>query len=368
MSVDEILAAMTEVVGGAEGRPLTDDEVTRYEALEADLSAARRDGEVRARQRAYQTPARNELGAVFGASEPGRRNPLAYTREAMDGLQAALESRTSGRFPAAMTGERLRQFQNAALTTGTFGAPREWGANVLAGPRILHVVAGVPQQPIDSILAQFPQLTLPAATASVGENVSLPEYASSAAGSVTAGRFGRFTDLSAESEIGTDAGALLAMHRVGIAKDLDKVLIDAVEVAAGAAVAFTADVPAAIRKAMAKVLDSTAADDPASLVILAHPDNAHLLQDVTPTGGATIAESFQRFSGALVYPSSAVDTGFMTVANLQAGARYFEAHGVATAVDESVKTGTRTVATALIGGYGITLTADFAVKVDVVTP
>jgi hypothetical protein len=223
-------------------------------------------------------------------------------------------------------------------------------------------------QPIEAVLAEFPQLTLPTASASVGEGVSLAEYDDSTGGTVTLGRFGRFTDLSRESMIGTDAGALVGMHQIGIALDLDDVLILAVDNAAGTPVSFTADVPAAIRKAMASVISDTATDDVGRLVILAHPDNVALLEDVTPVGGATIGEGFSRFSGALVYTSSAVETGHITVANLSVGVRYFEAQGVLTETDTAPKTGVQTVATSLIGGYGIGLTGGFAVQVDVVTP
>lgn len=304
---------------------------------------------------------REPLNVDTGAGAVTRSNPLAYTAAALDELQDAIEARTASRVDAGLE-------ERAALTTGTYGAPRVWGSNVLAGPRLLHVAAGVPTQPADAIFAQFPQLTLPAASPAVGEGVTLVEYASSAAGSVTLGRFGRWTDLSEESQIGADAGAIVGMHTIAASKDLDKVLIDATGTAAGAAVPFNADVPAAVRTAIARVVDSTAQADVSGVVILVNPDNAALLQDVTPIGGETIAEEFQRFSGALVYPSSAVDTGFMTVANLRAGVRYFEAMALRTVTDTAVKTGVTTVATAVISGYALGLSGGFAVKVDVVTP
>jgi len=307
------------------------------------------------------------FGRPYDAHRAGEvaRNPLAFTTQALDALQAALDARTAGRFEAADTEQR------AALATTTYGAPRAWGSNVISGPRLLHVAAGVPQQPTDAVLAQIPNLTLPTASASVGENVTLAEYAASTAGSVTLARFGRWTDLSRESQIGASADALVAMHQIGVAKDLDLALVTAVNTAAGSAVAFTADVPAAVRKAQAQVIDNTAAADAASLVILVHPDNAALLQDVAPIGGITIAEGFQKFSGSLVYPSSAVPTGFALVANLRAGARYFEARRVATETDINIKTATLTVATSTIGGYGLGLVGGatgFAIKIDIVTP
>ena len=291
------------------------------------------------------------------------RHPLAYTTQALDALQGAIDARERARFTAA---DPAAEF--ATLQTGTIGAPRVWGSNVLAGPRLLHRVAGVPTQRADAIYAQFPQLTLPTAQAASGETVTLTEYASSAAGSVTLARFGRWTDLTQESQIGADAGALTSMHQLGIALDMDKVLVDAVESAAGAAVAFNADVPGAVRACIATVLANTAAENPADLVILINPANAALLQDVTPTGGQTIAERFQRFSGAMVYPTTAADAGFATVANLRVGARYFEARALQTLTDVNVKTSVQTIATFVIAGYGLTLTAGAFVKQDIVTP
>jgi hypothetical protein len=309
-------------------------------------------------------PVRAARGAPYAAAAAAvLPHPLAYHPGTLDRLQAALDARSPGRFVAADPDACF-----ATLTSATVGAPRAWGSNVLKAPRVLHVVAGVPRQRMGAILAQFPQLTLPTAQAASGEGESLVEYASSSAGSVTAGRFGRWTDLTREALIGADAGAITAMHRLGIALDLDDVLITATESAAGGAVAFDADVPAQIRKAIAKVLANTASDDPGDLVVLAHPDDTHLLEDVTPTGGQSMGERFQRFSGALVYPSNSVTTGFVTVANLGVGARYFEARGLETLTDVAVKTNVETVGTFLIGGYGVTLTAGFAVKQDVVTP
>jgi hypothetical protein len=294
------------------------------------------------------------------------RHPLEFTGPALDALQAAIDGREQTRVAAALTEE-----QRATLVTTTYGAPRAWGANVLDAPRLLHVAAQVPMQPVDAPLAQHPVLTLPTAQAAVAENASLGEYASSTAGSVTLSRYGRWTDLTRESLLGADAGAITAAHRVGVALDLDAVLVNAVETAAGSAVAFSADVPAAIRKALAQVAANTAAADVADLVILVNPDNIALLESVTPTGGKTMAEAFTAFSGALVYPTTAADTGFITVANLKAGARFFQARALLTETDTSIKTDVLTVATSIIGGYGLTMNGGVTgayVKVDVVTP
>lgn len=58
-TIEEILADQTALVDSAEGRPLTDDEVTKYETFEAELKNVQRSNEVRARHNAYLTPVSN---------------------------------------------------------------------------------------------------------------------------------------------------------------------------------------------------------------------------------------------------------------------------------------------------------------------
>lgn len=284
-------------------------------------------------------------------------HPLSVPRDALGKMQRAIiEGRP----------DRL-VIQNAALDTTTYGGPTEWGSNVLRGPRLLHVQAGAPQQHVAATSGEFPKLTLPSAAAGVGEGVSLTEYASSTAGTVTLKRYGRYTDLTREAQVGASASALTAMHLVSVARDLDDDLISKVETDAGAAVAFAADVPGQIRKAMASVIDNTGAVA-TDLVILVHPDNVSLLQDVTPASGTDVADGFTRFSGAAVYPSSSVTTGFMTVCNMRAGVRYFQAQSVQLETDIAIKTAVTTYATSTIGGYGTGLISGYAIMQDVVTP
>lgn len=54
-TVEEITASMTALVDGAHGRSLTDEEVTKYEGMEQELSGVKRDGEIRQRNAAYNT-------------------------------------------------------------------------------------------------------------------------------------------------------------------------------------------------------------------------------------------------------------------------------------------------------------------------
>lgn len=339
-----------------EGRDLSADEAHDYAARQADARSA--DDAIEQ----HQSDQLAELRAA-SARQPTAAtssSPLAVTRAYLDAFQQALDTRATGEYQGNLE-------ERAALTTATYGAPRAWGTNVLDGPRMLLTAAGIPTQSVAAASAQFPRLTLPAPAAGVGEGVTVPEFAASTSGTVTLLRYGAFTDMTEETLLGADSGAISAAHRTKIARDLDNNLIGLINTDAGTPVVFSADVPAAIRRSIATVTDSTAAAD-GQLVVLAHPDNVALLQAVTSTGGRTIAEQFTLFAGALVYASSAVPTGFMLVANLGVGARFFEARGVASRTFYEPKTSVTTAATSIIGGFGTNMIAGYAQKIDVVTP
>jgi len=357
------LMAKIEATGGQE-TPADRDQWDRWDSEFVELGDRLDDlltGEEHDRDLESQREPFNPVIRTGGTMEQNEkpRNPLAVTGEMLDAVQHAFDNRLTGVFEPEM---------HAALTTSTYGAPRDWGSNILSAPRTLWETAGIPSTQAGGPTAQFPKLTLAAVDAGVGEGVTLVEYATSTGGTVTLKRYGRYTDFTMESLVGADAGAVLAAHRTAIARDLDSALIGLVNTDAGSAVAFTADVPAAIRKAIALVGDATAAPD-GRMVVLAHPDNVALLQNVTSTGGETIGEDFPKFAGALVYASSAVPTGFMLVANLASACRFWSAgSGVQTQTFQDVKTGVLSAGTQIFAGFGTGAISSYVSKVDVVTP
>ena len=58
MTIQDIMAKLKEIVALAEeeDRPLTDEEVERYEELEGALQMAQRTSEIQKRQAAYEAP------------------------------------------------------------------------------------------------------------------------------------------------------------------------------------------------------------------------------------------------------------------------------------------------------------------------
>lgn len=95
VDIDEIMAALKAIVDGAEGRPLTDDEVKRYESFEADLANKRTEA-VKARMAAYEAPAPHghSLAAVVHVAAPKPDNGLekafnAYLRTGQENADIA---------------------------------------------------------------------------------------------------------------------------------------------------------------------------------------------------------------------------------------------------------------------------------------
>lgn len=359
-TVEDILADLREVVSAAQSqnRDLTDEECQRYEATERELESVRRSRGIVDRQAAYDTPVREDPPPVPQGEPAAPGHPLGFTAVALDQLRDLARRRVAGRVDAA-------SITNVTLTTGETGARRDWGSNVLAGPRMLHVVAGVPTQPADAIFAQFPRLTLPSPQPSAGEGVALVEYDASVAGNVALARFGRFTTLSHGSTVSADmVQPVIGAHTIGIARDLDNVLIGALEAEVATPINAGGDTPGVTRQAIAEVVDATAGSV-AGTVVLANPAEVALLQDVQPTGGETVGEPFPLFSGAIVYPSSSVTSPVITVANVRDTARYFVAEALASMTDvPDLTTEELVIATKVLSGYAINLTGGGVQRID----
>lgn len=73
-TIEDIQADMNALLAAAEGRTLTDEEVTQYEALEAELATTQRTTQILARNNAYNMPA----GAPTGTPVAG---PVGVPRE-----------------------------------------------------------------------------------------------------------------------------------------------------------------------------------------------------------------------------------------------------------------------------------------------
>lgn len=142
MNVDEILEALAAIIASAEDRPLTDEEAERYEALEGQLQAARRDVEIRSRQTAYETPVPHGLHVAAPKDDDTLERAFDHYLRTGRENQDLTELRAQGEAAGTEGGylvpdefrnkivERMVAFGGIAgaaetITTGT-GAPMSW--------------------------------------------------------------------------------------------------------------------------------------------------------------------------------------------------------------------------------------------------
>jgi HK97 family phage major capsid protein len=105
-TIEDILASQTAIVDAADGRSLTADEVSQYEALEAELKAVQASNEVRARHAAYLTPVTNTYVHVGVPKQD-------------DGLDRAFDAYLrTGQPNADIAGLRVTNAQGEGTSTG----------------------------------------------------------------------------------------------------------------------------------------------------------------------------------------------------------------------------------------------------------
>lgn len=97
MNMEELLAALRALIESAEAedRPLTDEELERAAALEAQIEAWRLTDEAQRRARAYGTPQRNDLHVSVGGSEEVSEHLRAFHQYAVTGDGAQLRAITT---------------------------------------------------------------------------------------------------------------------------------------------------------------------------------------------------------------------------------------------------------------------------------
>ncbi|TFV61405.1 phage major capsid protein [Mycobacterium sp. PS03-16] len=146
VTVEEILAALQSIIDAAEGRPLSEDEIKRYETLEGQLRTVQRSAEIRSRQAAYTTPVPGGLASVVHTGAVRRDDTLErafdhYLRTGREN-QDITELRAQGTSPDTAGGflvpetmrqkltERLKAFGGLASAVEeivtTSGEPLRW--------------------------------------------------------------------------------------------------------------------------------------------------------------------------------------------------------------------------------------------------
>ena len=142
-TIEDVLADQRALVDGAEGRNLNADEVSRYEALEAEHRSVVQSAQIRARQAAYEAPSTSPALPAAGSEDDaalcrafshylrtGQRNSdIVQLRAQSEGTGSAGGYTVPSGFRAKMV-DRMKAFGGLgnvvdSFTTGD-GTPVEW--------------------------------------------------------------------------------------------------------------------------------------------------------------------------------------------------------------------------------------------------
>ena len=211
--------------------------------------------------------------------------------EAIEGHRHAVENRSAPWQPTLTVGPANIELHAAALAEGRpFGAVETrsrvtaaadlgsaggWDPGAPNEPRHLIAYARVPVSPLTGRTAQVPAYTGPTAAAGVDESTDHGEYDTVAPLSLTALRYGRWSEVSALANVVDDLVGLNRMHAWGTARDLDAMAVAAVESAAGF-LGVSVDIEESVRTAILTVAASTYFEETALVVIGQPADLAEL--------------------------------------------------------------------------------------------
>ena len=267
---------------------------------------------------------RDELSALRDADElrAARRDELAKMQSASRSalIGEAIAQRTRGLSPLLPSAENLARLeearhsfaslslieQRAAIKTTDMGTAVEYGPNGLAAPRTLWRASGIPTTAPTGYAGVVPQFTLPAGTSLVSEGNAHAEFDAVSPDSVTIGRAGAWSDLTAEGMLSTSLTEISSAHARIIARDLDKATVAKIEQSPSAY-----DIDEAL-----VVVAAEAAVDVSQLWIVGQPTAIAALVGnavLTPANGSDLGSYAVRYGGASLYATPAATAGDLTV-------------------------------------------------------
>ncbi|SCX27228.1 hypothetical protein [Mycolicibacterium fluoranthenivorans] len=194
---------------------------------------------------------------------------------------------------------------------GDLGSAGAWHPGAPQEPRHVIAFAGIPVSPLTGRTAQVPSYTGPTGAAGVDEGVDHGEYDSVNPVSLTALRYGRWSEVSALADQVDELTGLNQMHAWGIARDLDKLAVAAVEGSASFQ-GVSVDIQEAVRTAVLHVSATVYAAE-TQLVIVGQPADLAELTGTQPANADDLGSYAVRFAGARLYPTLAASPNLITV-------------------------------------------------------
>jgi hypothetical protein len=294
---------------------------------------------------------------------------LMPSGEQLEQMRSSIGESRSARFTTVRQPRdaREREHLRAAVTLSLVGGQINAIDGSLPEPRRLATTVGLTPHPSGSAGYSGPKFPASTPTAATAEGGTKPEGTAPTALSIAIKQLARWNTLSRMAWL-SQPGMLeqfVSYHATGVALDEDKMIVDALNTAAGTAIAFSGtDQRPPVRAAMALVEATVAA---ACDVVICHPDNYGLLAGFDPTDADEAGGRVRTFGGGILYPSLSCPTGFVLVAALKAAGWFIVADPPSVATLDALTTNETTLRVEELVGFDVRL-AGAVKKVDVVTP
>lgn len=195
----------------------------------------------------------------------------------------------------------------SALTTSLMGTAVEYSAGGLPAAQTLWRAAGIPTvEPPAGYKGTVPKITLPVGAALVTEGNAHAEFDDVEPDTVTMGRAGAWSDLTAEGNISSPLADISTAHGRIIARNLDLAVVTKLE---GTPSALTID------EALTTVAAEAAVDVSALWIVGTPVDIAGLAGNATfaATNAGDVGSYATTYGGARLYVTPTASTGELTV-------------------------------------------------------
>ena len=346
----------------AEGRDITDDEFTQIRSMTDDARQLWQEyaGLLEEHQRQQQvnkltaaiTQTRSEsLGS--GGVEPVVESAAPYSlvpdRAQLEQLRQAVAQAQAVR----LTHGRQDGLQLRATVTASDVGGQVWpSSGQVPHPRRIVAELGLPPTKVTSRGMSGPLFGPTSGQDPTAEGQVKPEADDVSEATIAIHALARWTDITRQALLAHEemAEQIAAWHAQAIAKDEDRLIVQALDAAAGAPISVGAPADR-VRTAIARVADDVSAD--ADLVVC-HPDDYALLASFAPSSGTDVSSWADRIGSALIYPTSQGTTvGRVLVGAVRAAGRWLVAESPATVSMEDLKTNEITIRTEELVGFGL---------------
>jgi hypothetical protein len=202
-------------------------------------------------------------------------------------------------------GTRATRSEFRAMVTASAGMGSEtnWDSKAADQATSLRQFAGIASRPLTGLSGIHPSVTLPAGSGTgAAETAQHTEFTTVTPNTLTASRYGAWTNASAAVRTFDDLSAVAAAHRIHIARSLTLADVGTIDTVASTATVYAAGTFEATLRATVLTVAATANVDVSSVVVYGTPASLSVATSFAPTNGEDRGSVVQRLYGARIFP------------------------------------------------------------------